>query len=82
MDYYGAYISTFRSVFVSNESVDPSIISFYHARNNSFFDHQRSVFWYQHNWFQLRPDELSEFLAWDIAAHIVERPFTVDTVPE
>lgn len=25
---------------------------------------------------------LSEFLAWDIAAHIVERPFTVDTVPE
>ena len=82
MDYYGAYISTFRSVLVSNESVDPSVISFYHARNNSFLDHQRSVLWYQHDWFQLRPDELLELFARDVAARVVQRTDTVDTVPE
>ena len=84
MDYYGAHISsdTFRSVLVSNKSVDPSVVGIYDARNNSIFDHQRSVFWYQHDWFQLRPDELSELFPRDVAARVVGWPLAIDAVPK
>lgn len=85
MDYYGAHISsdTFRSVLVSNESVDPSVVGVHDARNNNVLDHQRSVLWYQHDWFQLRSDELSKLFPRDVAARIVVgRPFAIGAVPE
>jgi hypothetical protein len=85
MDYYGAHISTFRSVLVSNESVDPSVIGVYDARNNGILDHQRSVFvWYQHDWFQLRSYKLSELLARDLAARVVEQfgPLAISAVSQ
>lgn len=84
MDYYGAHISTFRSVLVSNESVDPSVVGVYDARNNSILDHQRSVLvWYQHDWFQLRSYELSELLlARDVAARVVGRPLAIGAVSQ
>lgn len=82
MDYNGAHISTFRSVLVSNESVDPSVVGVYDARNNSNLDHQRTVLWYQHDWFQLRPDELFELRPRDVAACAVRRPLAIDAVPE